>query len=121
VGGKRSGAKRREVKEGSVKTFEARAAIPVEPSRVRFDLSVLEASDRHLALSALGPCEVRACYETERAPGGTEVTASVSIGSRGGIRSRIVSAAAEALLAGGVLGRTLERMAEEMTLQPAVR
>jgi Polyketide cyclase / dehydrase and lipid transport len=167
VGGERSGgAKRREVKEGSVKTFEARAAIPVEPSRVigvltdpaacrrwapvdfeiedldeprlrsgtsariggrvagrpvRFDLSVLEASDRHLALSALGPCEVRARYETERAPGGTEVRASLSIGSRGGLRSRIVSAAAEALLAGGILGRTLDRMAEEMTLQRAVR
>jgi hypothetical protein len=154
------------VKEGSVKTFEARAAIPAEPSRVialltdpdacrrwspvdfeiegldeprlrsgtrariggrvagrqvRFDLSVLEASDRHLALAALGPCEVRARYQTERASDGTEVKASVSVASRGGLRGRLVSAAAEALLAGGILGRTLERMAQEMAPAPVVR
>jgi hypothetical protein len=78
---------------------------------VRFDLSVLEASDRHLELAALGPCEFRARYDAEREQDGTGLTASVSVASRGGLRSRLVSAAAEALLAGGILGRTLDRSA----------
>jgi hypothetical protein len=82
--------------------------------RVSFDLSVLEASDRRLSLRAIGPCEVQARYETEPAIDGTEVQASVSVASCGGIRSRLVSAAAEALLAGGLLARTLERLSQEM-------
>jgi hypothetical protein len=154
------------MKEGSVKTFEASASIPTEPSRVielltdpgtcrswspvdfeveeldgtrlqsgtrariagrvagrrvRFDLSVLEASDRHLALAALGPCEVHARYETERAADGTDVRASISVDSGGGLRARLVSAAAEVLLAGGILGRALERLAEQLGPEPAVR
>ncbi len=85
---------------------------------VCFDLSVVEASDRHLSLSAVGPFEVHARYEADRIPCGTEVKASVAIASSGGLRGRLVGAAAEALLAGGILRRTLERIAEAADLTP---
>lgn len=98
----------------------ARVGGRVGGRRVSFDLSVLEATDNRLTLTALGPCEVRARYEAERAAGGTEVTASVSVASRGGLRGRLVSSAAEALLAGGILRRTLDRMAAEMAPDAAL-
>jgi hypothetical protein len=98
----------------------ARIAGRVAGRRVSFDLSVLEASDRHLTLAALGPCEVHARYEAERAPEGTDVRASVSVDGGGGLRGRLVSTAAELLLAGGILGRALERLAEQLGPEPAV-
>jgi hypothetical protein len=79
--------------------------------RVSFDLSILEASRRHLNLKASGPFDVTACYEAQEAERGTELRASVSVASRGGIRGRLVSTAAEALLAAGALEQTLERIA----------
>jgi hypothetical protein len=42
------------------------------------------------------------------------VTASVSVTGGGGLRGRLVSGAAEALLAGGILSRTLDRIAADM-------
>jgi hypothetical protein len=98
----------------------ARIGGRVAGRRVSFDLSVLEATDSRLTLTAQGPCEVRARYEAERAAGGTEVTASVCVASMGGLRGRLVSSAAEALLAGGILRRTLDRMAAEIAPDPAL-
>lgn len=144
-----------------MKTFEARAAIPTEPSKVMelltdpsacrrwspvdfevehldaprlsegtqarvcgrvggravcFDVSVLEAQEGRLSLTASGPFDVRASYEAEGDCRGTDLRARVSVESRrGGLRGRLVSSVAEAFLARGALQQALPRMAETAT------
>jgi hypothetical protein len=91
----------------------------VAGQRVSFDLSVIDAGRRHLELTASGPFDVSARYEAREATAGTELTASVSVTGRG-IRGRIVSSAAEALLAGGALEHALDRIARTATAAAAV-
>jgi hypothetical protein len=79
--------------------------------RVSFDLSIEEASRHRLMLTASGPLRISARYDAEQAETGTHLRASVSVDSAGGIRGRIVSSAAEALLAGGALHLALDRIA----------
>jgi hypothetical protein len=140
-----------------VKTFEARAAIPTDPSTVMelltdpsacrrwspvefeldeleaprlcegsqarvcgrvagravcFDVSVLEARGGRFSLTASGPFDVEAHYEAEGDCAGTDLRARVTVASRGGLRGRVVSSLAEAVLAGGALQQALKRMAE---------
>ncbi len=90
----------------------------VAGQRVCFDLSILEASRRAFELTASGPFEVNARYEAREGRDGTELLAFVSVTGRG-IRGRLASSAAEAMLAGGALKHALERIARTASA-PAV-
>jgi hypothetical protein len=86
---------------------------------VRFDLAVHEASRTHLSLTASGPFEMRARYDAREIETGTVLRASVSVASSGGIRGRLVSSAAEALLSAGALERAMERIARSAAVAAA--
>ncbi len=83
----------------------------VAGQRVSFDLSILEASRRAFELTASGPFELNARYEAREGSNGTELIAFVSVTGRG-VRGRLASSAAEAMLAGGALKHALERIAD---------
>ena len=57
--------------------------------RVGFDVEVHEAGDGRLALSAHGPVAFDVAYEARAAGGGSEVCASVSVRSGGGLFGRV--------------------------------
>ena len=85
---------------------------------VGFDVHILEADDRRLELQASGPIHIAAEYEAR--PGGcggrTELRASVSVPSGGGLAGRMLSGAAEGLLRAGVLDAALSRIADQAAL-----
>jgi hypothetical protein len=80
---------------------------------VTFEVDVLQADDSRFAIRARGPFEIDAAYHALPRSARTELRASVSVRSAGGLRGRLVSAAAEALLAAGVLDATVARIASE--------
>ena len=88
---------------------------------VGFDVHILEADDRRLELEASGPIHIAAEYEAR--PGGcgarTELTASVSVRSKGGLAGRVLTGAAEAMLRAGALDAALSRIADEAALATA--
>ena len=73
--------------------------------RVGFDLEVHEADETGIALSASGPVGVRRRLPSCRTPsrGGSEVRASVSVRSGGGLTGRLLAEATGALLTAGAL------------------
>jgi carbon monoxide dehydrogenase subunit G len=79
--------------------------------RVGFDVEVHEAGDGRLALSAHGPVAFDVAYEARPVRGGSEVCASVSVRSGGGMFGRIAEQATTALLHAGALGVAVERIA----------
>jgi polyketide cyclase/dehydrase/lipid transport protein len=91
---------------------QARVCGRVGGRAVCFDVSVVEAREGRLSISASGPFDVEAFYEAEGDCAGTELRARVSVASRGGVRGRLVSSVAEAFLARGALQHALKRMAE---------
>jgi hypothetical protein len=78
---------------------------------VGFDVEVYEAGDGRLALSAHGPVAFDVAYEARPAKGGSEVCASVSVRSGGGLFGRVAEQATAALLHAGALGVAVERIA----------
>ena len=79
---------------------------------VGFDVEVHEAGEGRLALSAHGPVAFDVAYEARRAPkGGSEVCASVSVRSGGGLFGRVAEQATAALLHAGALGVAVDRIA----------
>lgn len=79
---------------------------------VGFDVEVHEAGDGRLALSAHGPVAFDVAYEARPAPkGGSEVCASVSVRSGGGLFGRVAEQATAALLHAGALGVAVDRIA----------
>jgi hypothetical protein len=82
---------------------------------VRFDVEVHEAGDGRLALSAHGPVAFDVAYEARPAPGGSEVCASVSVRSGGGLFGRVAEQATAALLHAGALGVAVDRIAASAT------
>ena len=79
---------------------------------VGFDVEVHEAGDGRLALSAHGPVAFDVAYEARRTPkGGSEVCASVSVRSGGGLFGRVAEQATAALLHAGALGVAVDRIA----------
>ena len=88
---------------------------------VGFDVHILEADDHRLELEASGPIHIAAEYEAR--PGGcggrTELRASVSVKSQGGLAGRLLSGAAEAMLRAGALDAALSRIADEAALPVA--
>jgi hypothetical protein len=86
---------------------------------VGFDVHIPEAAAQRLQLEASGPFQIAAEYEARPGgAGGTELHASVSV-SGGGLKGRLMSRAAEALLRAGALDATLARIASEAKLVSA--
>jgi Polyketide cyclase / dehydrase and lipid transport len=83
--------------------------------RVGFDVEVHEAGDGRLALSANGPVAFDVAYEARPKGAGSEVCASVSVRSGGGIFGRLAEQATAALLQAGALGVAVDRIARSAT------
>ena len=83
--------------------------------RVGFDVEVHEAGDGRLALSAHGPVAFDVAYEARPSGAGSEVSASVSVRSGGGIFGRLAEQATAALLQAGALGVAVDRIARSAT------
>jgi Polyketide cyclase / dehydrase and lipid transport len=84
--------------------------------RVGFDVRVHEADENGIALSASGPVAFDVAYQLSHAScGGSEVHASVSVRSGGGITGRLLAEATGALLSAGALQAALGRIAREAT------
>ena len=83
--------------------------------RVGFDVHVHEADAGRLALSAHGPVAFDVAYEARAARGGSDVRASVSVRSAGGLFGRVAESATAALLKAGALGVAVDRIAASAT------
>src|SRR3954470_21433290 len=90
----------------------ARLAGRIAGRTVAFDVRIEEADERRLALTASGPFEIAARYEAGARGARTELRAAVSVAG-GGFAGRLMSRAADALLAAGVLDSTMARIARE--------
>ena len=98
----------------------ARVGGSIVGKRVEFDVEILQADERRLALRAAGPIEIEASYDAR--PCGEATTcldASVSVRSRGGLVGRVMAGAADGLLAAGALDSALRRIGAE-AMRPAV-
>lgn len=80
---------------------------------IGFSIEVLEASDRRLALRASGPIEIDVDYRVTAVDERSDVHARVAVKPSGGLGGRLLSRATDALLAGGMLDRALEKIALE--------
>jgi hypothetical protein len=83
--------------------------------RVGFDVEVHEAGDGRLALSAHGPVAFDVAYEARPAGRGSEVCASISVRSGGGLFGRAAEHATAALLQAGALAVAVDRIAASAT------
>jgi hypothetical protein len=81
---------------------------------VSFDVHVIKASDGQLELRAVGPVEMDVAYDAVAADEVTEVTASVSVRSGGGLVGRMLKSATDALLAGGALNVAVQGVVREV-------
>lgn len=95
----------------------ARVAGRLAGRSVKFDVDVLRASDERFELVAKGPICIDVKYKLRPAGGSSEVEASIAVDGRG-LLGRVLAKATEALLAGGALRFSLERLARE--LRPAL-
>jgi hypothetical protein len=78
---------------------------------VGVDLEVHQARDGPQALSAHGPVAFDVAYEARPAKRGSEVCASISVRSGGGLFGRAAEHATAALLQAGALGLAVDRIA----------
>jgi hypothetical protein len=83
--------------------------------RVGFDVSVHEAVDGRLRLSADGPVGFDVRYDLAPAPRGSEVRASVCVRPARGLTGRLLAEATNALLAAGALQAAISRLGREAT------
>ena len=95
----------------------ARVAGRLAGRSVEFDVDVRRASEERLELVAEGPICIDVRYLVRPAGSSSEIEASIGVEGRG-LFGRVLAKATEALLAGGALRMSLERMARE--LQPAL-
>lgn len=98
----------------------ARVGGSIAGRSVGFQVDILQADDRRLALRASGPIDIEARYDALPHPAGTELKASVSVHSPGGLMGRVLTSAADALLASGALDRALARIAYEVEPETAL-
>jgi carbon monoxide dehydrogenase subunit G len=91
----------------------ARLAGRIVGKTVAFDVHIEAADDRRLALRASGPFDIVASYEAVPSGARTELHAAVSVEGGGGFAGRLMSRAADALLAAGALDSTMSRIARE--------
>jgi hypothetical protein len=95
----------------------ARVAGRLAGQSVEFDVDVMRASDERLELVAHGPISMDVRYRLRPAGTSSQIDASVGVEGRG-LFGRVLAKATEALLAGGALRMSLERLGRE--LQPAL-
>lgn len=91
----------------------ARVGGSIVGRRVEFEVEILHADDRRLALRAQGPIEIEARYDARPCGPATCLDAEVSVRSRGGLLGRVMAGAADGLLAAGALDSALQRIADE--------
>jgi uncharacterized protein YndB with AHSA1/START domain len=84
--------------------------------RVGFDVLVHEADERRLALTADGPVAMDVAYDLQPTVGGSQVCASVSVRSAGGLLGRLLAEATGALLTAGALDTAVSRLAREAAI-----
>jgi hypothetical protein len=94
----------------------ARVAGRLAGRSVEFDVDVVSATDDRLELIARGPISLGVEYRLHPVGPASHVDASVSV-QGSGLFGRLLAKATEALLAGGALRMSLERLGRE--LQPA--
>jgi hypothetical protein len=93
----------------------ARVAGRVAGISVSFEIEVLHACDRRLALNARGPMTLDVEYEAYPADAGrAEVWATVTVKPSRSLSGRLAAASTEALLRGGALNMALRRIAAEV-------
>ena len=80
---------------------------------------MLEAGSDRLALKARGPIEIDVDYRVTRGHERAHVHARIDVKPRGGLAGRLLSRATDALLAGGMFDRALEKIALEATAPAA--
>ena len=85
---------------------------------VSFDVRVLAADPERLELSAEGPIGLDVRYDLAPAGEGSEMTASVRVRGRGGLRGRVVATAASTLLSAGALDGATGRIARAAEAPP---
>jgi polyketide cyclase/dehydrase/lipid transport protein len=91
----------------------ARVAGRLAGRSLEFDVDVLRASDGRLELIAEGPISIDVRYLLRPAGSSSEVQASITVEGRG-LFGRMLAKATDALLAGGALRMSLERLAREL-------
>jgi hypothetical protein len=94
----------------------ARVSGKLAGRRVGFDVEVHEASGRGLSLAATGPVDFDVAYVLAAVDGGSEVRASVSVRSSGGLAGRLLAQATSALLSAGALEACVARIGREAAL-----
>ena len=93
----------------------ARVAGRVAGISVSFEIEVLHACDRRLALTARGPMTLDVEYEAYPADAGrAEVWATVTVKPSRSLSGRLAAASTEALLRGGAMNMALRRIAAEV-------
>jgi hypothetical protein len=91
----------------------ARVSGRLAGQNVGFDVEVHQADEDGLALSALGPVALDVAYQLRASAAGSEVSASVAVLPRRGLRARLLAEATAAVLAGGALQAALGRIVAE--------
>ncbi|HTX29819.1 MAG TPA: SRPBCC family protein [Solirubrobacteraceae bacterium] len=91
----------------------ARVAGRLAGRSVEFDVDVLRASHERFELVAQGPICIDVKYRVRPTGAASEVEASIAVEGRG-LFGRTLAKATEALLAGGALRMSLERLAREV-------
>jgi hypothetical protein len=81
--------------------------------RATFDVNVIAADAQRLSLCASGPITLDVLYELASQSGATEVTASIGVRRGSGFVGRLLAQATDAVLAGGALRCSLDRIARE--------
>ena len=91
----------------------ARVAGRIAGREVGFEVRILHADERRLALRASGPIDIEAEYDASPLADRTRLCAQVSVRGRGGLMSRVLTGATDALLAAGALDMAMARIATE--------
>jgi hypothetical protein len=94
----------------------ARVSGRLAGQEVGFDVEVHRADADGLVLSADGPVALDVDYRLRASDTGSEVSASVAVRARRGLRARLLAEATAAVLAGGALQHALGRIAAEAAL-----
>src|SRR3954466_10170124 len=97
----------------------ARLAGRIAGKTVAFDVEIHEADDRRLALRASGPFDIVARYQAAPRRDRAGLRGAVSVEGCG-VAGRLMSRAADALLAAGALDSTISRIAREAELPAAL-
>ena len=80
---------------------------------IGFDVEVHRADEAGLTLSAHGPVALDVAYDLRESASGSEVSASIAVVPKRGVRARLLAEATSAFLAAGALQQALGRIVAE--------